>query len=253
MASITQNIIDSINMAKPSKDTRADESSWRTFVASELSNLASCSTHLKSEITELGLDLRKRLSDLEDRLSMVHVQAQGDAKIRAKVHLGESTIQWSEPNNPLHWADLEAGTIPPDSAWQPEDGTEPQPIARVPYRIRGWAEERIAELKDVLIQMDRHYEEDIPRELRGWIATRIAALDSEIGADTHLREKQQVKMADKKRRQTLTRPVIETNNTTAARHDELRRLFDWYCSHGYSNSNIIGRIEQRRREIEERK
>ncbi len=35
------------------------------------------------------------------------------------------------------WADLEAGTIPPDSAWQPEDGTEPQPIARVPYRIRG--------------------------------------------------------------------------------------------------------------------
>lgn len=46
--------------------------------------------------------LDKKISDLADRLSVVHVQAQGDAKVRAKQETAYGTAQPI-----MHWPDLE--------------------------------------------------------------------------------------------------------------------------------------------------
>lgn len=229
--------------------------------------------------------LSGRLDRLEDRLSMVHVQAQGDAKIRATAH----------------WADLEGGTIPPDSAWQPEecvkeDGDleeadkdprpdrvkrwvtpdggwteearrkfgpdnsktgwnsadevginteQPQPIARVPYRIRGWAEERIAELKEARHIVDGLFSPVavsgrpvvFADEVATVFNTRIAALDSEIDAETQ--------PADLDAQSTVERD---------ARLDELDRIMSFITTRPMADRHdAVEFLGRRRREIEEGK
>lgn len=217
------------------------ENAERIHEVEKIAHQSVTEDHLKffdTKIDTIASTFEKQISDLADRLSMVHVQAQGDAKIRTS----------------QHWADLEAGNIhttepvrsqfipertevPPDSAWQPEDGTEPQP-ARVPYRIRGWAEERIAELKEMREKLFR-----LPVSNAGAINTinaRIIALDSEIGAETQ--------PADLDAQSTVERD---------ARLDELTRLIRHFEPTGIGQSvgsdHLIRVLMRRYREIEEGK
>ena len=208
---ITQNIIGSINVAQEAENRPPDP-----FV----------------EIARAEHRLAKRIDDLADRLSVVHVQAQGDAKIRAKQETAYGTAQPI-----MHWSDLEGGhsfdnipkeafdAIPPDSAWQPDadqtaadddDGMIPasewspgspltdepltldkvkalhkamnaapkgdhQQPTRVPYRIRGWAQERIAELKAVREFLEQS--EFSGRAVDNHIHCRIRDLQAEIDGE----------------------------------------------------------------------
>lgn len=62
-------------------------SAWETFTKAYPKHIA---------------DTERKISDLADRLSVVHVQAQGDAKVRAKQGTAYGTAQPI-----MHWPDLE--------------------------------------------------------------------------------------------------------------------------------------------------
>jgi hypothetical protein len=89
--------------------------------------------HILDEFDRLKVKVNKAneaISDLADRLSVVHVQAQGDARLRTLAQnkieevLGR-TIDEHMNTEPVRSAFFpETQPIPPDSVWQPEDGQQ---------------------------------------------------------------------------------------------------------------------------------